>query len=62
MVSPLTILLRFILGIILGACLALASNISLPINIILMLSLGTAAAIWGDKLILGIMSLMRYLR
>jgi hypothetical protein len=39
-----------------------ACDISLPINVIVVFSVGTMAALWGDKFILGFMSLMRYLR
>jgi len=61
MVSPLTIILRFIIGFILAGALALYV-VDFPSNLILALGVGTCAAIWGDKFILGFMSLMRYFR
>jgi len=57
-----TFLFRFICGFILAAGLALWCGMSLPINLILVLSVGTMAVVWGDKFILGFMSLMRYFR
>ena len=57
-----TILLRFILGFILAGGLALWWQLSFPANLIIAVSLGTVAAIWGDKFILGFMSWMRYFR
>ena len=62
MVSPLTIILRFIFGVILAAGLDLWVHLPFPINIIFVLTVGTMAAVWGDKFILGFMSLMRYFR
>ena len=57
-----TILLRFIFGAILAGGLVLWGHLPFPINIIFVLSVATMAAIWGDKFILGFMSLMRYFR
>lgn len=57
-----TIVLRFIFGVVLAAALALWGGMSLPVNIIFVLTVGTMAAVWGDKFILGFMSLMRYFR
>ena len=62
MVTPLTIILRFVFGFILAGGLALWGQLDFPANIILALGVGTCAAIWGDKFILGFMSLMRYFR
>ena len=62
MVSPLTIILRFMFGFILAGGLALWAHLDFPPNLILALSVGTCAAVWGDKFILGFMSLMRYFR
>ena len=59
-VSPITIVLRFIFGFILAGGLALWGHIPFPL--IFALIVGTLAAIWGDKFILGFMSLMRYFR
>jgi len=61
-VSALTILLRFVFGVILASAVMRACDISLPINVIVVFSVGAVAAVWGDKFILGFMSLMRYLR
>ena len=60
--SPVTILLRFIFGAILAAALVLWLDVSLPVNVIFVLSVGIMAGVWGDKFLLGLMSLMRYLR
>ena len=62
MVTPLTIILRFLFGFILAGGLALWAQLGVPTNLILALGVGTCAAIWGDKFILGFMSLMRYFR
>ena len=57
-----TILLRFIVGVILAAAVVIWSGLPSALEVTLVLSIGTIAAIWGDKFILGFMSLMRYLR
>jgi hypothetical protein len=57
-----TILLRFIVGFILAASLAIWFGFPFPLEIIFVLSVGTMAGLWGDKFILGFMSLMRYFR
>jgi len=57
-----TIVLRFIFGAILAAAVLVFGGLPFVINIILVLSVGLIAAIWGDKFILGFMSLMRYFR
>jgi hypothetical protein len=57
-----TILFRFIFGFILAAGLALWCQLDFPINVILVLTVGIMAGVWGDKFILGFMSLMRYFR
>jgi hypothetical protein len=57
-----TILLRIVFGGILAAGVALWGQIQFPINIIFVLVVATMAGVWGDKFILGFMSLMRYLR
>ena len=58
--SPVTLVLRFIFGFILAFGLAMWGHIPFPP--IFALIVGTLAAIWGDKFILGFMSLMRYFR
>jgi hypothetical protein len=60
--SPLTILLRFLFGVILACVVALAAQLSAPLTIALLLGIGLAAAIWGDKFLLGLMALFRYFR
>ena len=62
MADTVTILLRFIFGVILAAGLAIWLGFPFPLEIIFVLSVGTMAGIWGDKFILGFMSLMRYFR
>jgi len=62
MVSPLTTIFRFLAGFILAGGLALWAMVDFPANLILALGAGTCAAVWGDKFILGFMSLMRYFR
>ena len=57
-----TIVLRFIFGFVLAAGLAMWTQLDFPLNVILVLSVGTMAAIWGDRFILGFMSVMRYFR
>jgi hypothetical protein len=58
--SPLIIVLRFVFGVILAGGLSLWAGIGFPIDIVFVLSVGIMAGIWGDKFILGFMSLMRY--
>lgn len=57
-----TILLRFIFGVILAGGLALWAHIPFPGDVIFVVSVGVMAGIWGDRFILGFMSLMRYFR
>ena len=60
--SLVTILLRLILGVVLAGAITIPLGLSLPLTIIFVLTVGTVAAVWGDKFILGFMSLMRYFR
>jgi len=60
--SAVTILLRFIFGFILGGGLALWLLMSFPEILVLAIGVGSLASIWGDKFILGFMSLLRYVR
>jgi hypothetical protein len=55
-----TIFLRVICGVILAGGLALWAGIGFPIDLVFVMSVGIMAAVWGDKFILGFMSLMRY--
>jgi hypothetical protein len=56
------IVLRFLFGVVLAGGVALWGGIPFPINILFVITVGTMAGVWGDKFILGFMSLMRYLR
>jgi len=60
--SPLTIVLRFFFGIILAGGLMILVGLPFPLELIFVMFVGITAAIWGDKFILGFMSLMRYLK
>ena len=57
-----TIFLRLIFGVVLAGAVSLWVHLGFPGDLIFILGVGTVAAIWGDKFILGFMSLMRYLR
>ncbi len=57
-----TIVLRFIFGLVLAGGLAVWCGLPFPLEVVFVLSVGTVAAIWGDRFILGFMSLMRYFR
>ena len=54
--------MRFVFGVILAGGLALWGGAGFPIDIIIVLSVGIMAGLWGDKFILGFVSLMRYFR
>ena len=60
--NTVTVLLRFIFGVILAGGLALWGGIPFPADVIFLVSVGIIAAVWGDKFLLWFMSLMRYLR
>jgi len=49
-------------GFILAAGVGLWIHFDFPGDLIFALTVGAVAAVWGDKFILGFMSLMRYLR
>jgi len=58
-----TIFLRFGFGVILaGGLVAMRGGMPLLVEVIFVVGVGLIAAIWGDKFLLGFMSLMRYLR
>ena len=57
-----TILLRFIFGVVLAGGLALWGGIPFLVGIVFVLTAGILAAAWGDRFLLGFMSVMRYLR
>jgi len=58
--SILTIVLRVVFGVILAGGLSLWAGVGFPIDLVFVMSVGVIAAIWGDKFILGFMSLMRF--
>ncbi|HSL54780.1 MAG TPA: hypothetical protein VK868_10320 [Pyrinomonadaceae bacterium] len=60
--SPVTLLLRIIFGVILAGSIMLLVGLPFPFDLIFVLSAGILAALWGDKFLLGFMSLMRYFR
>lgn len=57
-----TLLLRFIFGALLAGGLVLWGGIPLMLGVIFVVAVGIIAAMWGDKFLLGFMSLMRYMR
>lgn len=57
-----TLLLRFIFGALLAGGLVLWGGIPLKLGVIFVAAVGMIAAMWGDKFLLGFMSLMRYMR
>jgi hypothetical protein len=61
-VSAVTIAFRFIFGLVLAGSVVLWIGFDFPLNVVFVLTIGTLAAIWGDKFILGCMSVMRYFR
>jgi len=62
MADAITIVLRILVGVILAGSISVWFGMPFPIDLILVLSVGIIAAVFGDKFILGFMSLMRYLR
>jgi hypothetical protein len=58
--SPVTILLRVVVGVILAGGLAMWAGIGFPVDLVFVMGVGIMAAIWGERFILGFMSLMRY--
>lgn len=57
-----TIVMRFIFGGGLAGGLALWGGVPSPWGLTLALVIGVAAAAWGDKFLLSLMSAMRYFR
>lgn len=57
-----TILLRFIFGVVLAGSLVLWGGIPFLASVISVVSVGIIAAVWGDKFLLWFMSVMRYFR
>jgi hypothetical protein len=63
MLDCMTIFLRFTFGVILaGGLVVMRGGMPLLVEVIFVVGVGLIAAIWGDKFLLGFMSLMRYLR
>lgn len=58
--NPVTILLRVIIGVVLAAGLAMWAGIGFPVDLVFVIGVGIMAAVWGDKFILGFMSMMRF--
>ena len=56
------ILMRFVFGVVLAGGLALWGGVPSPWDLTLTAAVGVAAAAWGDKFLLGFMSVMRYFR
>ena len=57
-----TLLLRFMFGAVLAGGLALWGGIPFLAGVISVVLVGIFAAVWGDKFLLWLMSMMRYLR
>ncbi len=55
-----TILLRVIIGVILAGGLAMWAGIGFPVDLVFVMAVGVMAAVWGDRFILGFMSMMRH--
>ncbi len=60
--NSVTTVLRFIFGAVLAGCLALWGGMPFLLSVIFVMAVGIVAAVWGDKFLLGFMSVMRYLR
>jgi hypothetical protein len=57
-----TILLRFIFGAFLAAAIAVFTGLDFPVIVVFVITVATFAAIWGDRFILGFMSMIKYFR
>ncbi len=57
-----TLLLRFIFGAVLAGGLVLWGGIPHTLGVVFVVAVGIIALTWGDKFLLGFMSVMRYLR
>jgi len=60
--SPVTVVLRFVFGIILAGAVVLWGGGSFLEVTLFAVVVGIVAAIWGDKFLMAFMSFMRYLR
>lgn len=57
-----TIILRFIIGAVLATSIAVFTGLDFPLIVVFILLIATLSALWGDKFLMGFMSMMRYLR
>lgn len=57
-----TLLLRFMFGAALAGALALWGGMPFLANVMFVVSVGIVAAVWGDRFLLWLMSVMRYIR
>ena len=62
MMDAVTILLRFIFGVVVAGSLVLWSGLPFPASVLSVVSVGIIAAVWGDKFLLWLMSITRYFR
>jgi len=62
LIATMAILLRFLLCGLLAGAAAVWGGMSDLAGLIFVIAVGIVSAIWGDKFLLGFMSLMRYLR
>jgi hypothetical protein len=60
--NVMTILLRFIFGVVLAGGLVLWGGLPFVVGVIFVMAVGIIAVVWGDRFLMGFMSLMRYLR
>ena len=60
--SPVTVVVRFVFGIILAGGVVLWGGGSFLEVTLFAVVVGIVAAIWGDKFLMAFMSFMRYLR
>jgi hypothetical protein len=60
--NTVTIVLRFIFGVVVAGSLALWGGIPFLLGVICVVAVGIVAAVCGDKFLLGFMSVMRNLR
>ena len=57
-----TVVLRFIFGALLALGIVFLVGLPLTFVVIFVVAVGSVAAIWGDKFLLGFMSMMKFLR
>lgn len=58
----LTVILRFLFGVVLAGGIALWGGIPFPAGLVFVLAVGIISAAWGDKFLLWFMWVMRYLK